>query len=98
MRSVSCAVLMLSALMVAASIDGIPDPPAVTPHALNVKAPCLREFVGGRGEERLTCDSVRILAHVPIHRVSLADALKPMRPSDWITSAGYAADSSPPVL
>lgn len=97
MKSVSCALLILSALM-AASIDGIPDPPAVTPHAVNVKAPCPREFVGGCGEQRLTCDSVCISAHVPIHRVSLADAPKPMRSSDWITSAGYAADSSPPVL
>jgi hypothetical protein len=98
MKSISYVVVVLSVLMVAASIDAVPDPPAVTPHAVDVKAPCLRELVGGFREQRLTCDSAGISPHVPVHRVSLADAPKPMRSSDSITLTGYAADSSPPIL
>jgi hypothetical protein len=98
MKSISYMVLVLSVLMVAASIDAVPDPPAVTPHTVNVKASCLREFVGGFREQRLVCESACISPHVPIHRVSLADATKPKRSSDWITLAGHAADPSPPVL
>lgn len=98
MKSTSYAVLVLSVLMVAASIDAVPDPPAVTPHSLSVKAHCLREFVGAFREQRLTCASAYTSLHVPINRVSLPDATRPKRSSDWITLAGYAADPSPPVL
>src|SRR6266404_933986 len=97
MKSISYAVLILSGL-VAASIDAVPDPPAVTSHTVNVKAPCLREFVGAFGEQRLTSDSACISPHAPIHLVSLPDATKPKRSSDWIALAGHAADPSPPIL
>ena len=98
MKSISYLVLILSGLMVAASIDAVPDPPAVRSDTANVKAPCLREVVVAFDEQRLTSDSAGISSHVPIHLVSLPDATKPKRSSDWIALAGHAADPSPPVL
>jgi hypothetical protein len=98
MKSLSYVVFVLSALMVSASMDAVPDPPALTPHTVKAKAFCLREFVGAFREQRLTCNSLFISPHVTIHPVSPADATKPKRSSDWITLAGYATDPSPPVL
>src|SRR6266404_1188081 len=97
MKSICYMVLVLGALMLAAS-DAVPDPPAVNPHTVNVKAPCLREFAGGFREQRVTCDSASISPHVPIRRARLTDAAEPNRPSDWIALAGHAADPSPPAL
>ena len=98
MKSISYLVFILSGLIVAASIDAVPDPPAVTSHTVNVKAPCLREVVVAFDEQRLTSDSACISSHVPIHLVGLLDAMKPKRSSDWIALAGHAADPSPPVI
>src|SRR6266481_8116246 len=98
MKSISYLVLIVSGLMVAASIDTVPDPPAVRSDTANVKAPCLREVVVAFGEQRLTSDSACISPHVPRHLVSLPDATAPKRLSDWIALAGHAADPSPPVL
>ena len=97
MKSISYLALVLSVFMVAATIDAVPDPPAVAPHTVDVKDSCLREFVSDFHEQPLTGD-LTCISHAPIHRVSLSDAAEPKRSSDWITLAGYAADSSPPVL
>jgi hypothetical protein len=98
MKSVLYIASVLSLLLVTASIDSVPDPPAVTPHAASVKACCLRDFSDGFRGQRLACDSDCISRTVPIHRVSLEDATRPRHSTDWITLAAYAADSSPPVL
>ena len=97
MKSISQVALVLSVLMVAATIDAVPDPPAVAPHTVGLKVCCLRAFAGDFRERPLTGD-LTSNSHAPIHGVSLADATEPKRSSDWITLAGYAADSSPPAL
>ncbi len=98
MKSICYMVLALGALILVASIDAVPDPPAVNPHSASVKAPCLREFAGGFREERVTCNSASISPHVPIRRARLTDAVDPNRPSAGIALTGHAADPSPPVL
>jgi hypothetical protein len=98
MKSVFYMALVLSVLMVAASIDSIPDPPALTPQTANLKASCLRSFTSGFREQRVTCYSACILTHVPTHRVSLGleDATRPTHSSGWITLAAFAGGPSPP--
>jgi len=88
----------MSALIVSASIDASPDPPAVNPHTANAKAACLREFIHGFCEQRLNCDSLCNSPPLPILGVRITEAVEPNRPSDWIVLAGHAADPSPPVL
>lgn len=97
MKSISQVALVLSVLMVSATIDAVPDPPAVAPHTVELKVSCLRAFVGDFREQPLTGDLTSNF-HAPIHGVNIADAAEPRRSSDWITLAGYAADSSPPAL
>jgi hypothetical protein len=97
MRLISCAALVLIALLVAATVDEVPDPPAVTQHTVNVKASCLRDVVSDIREQGLSCDLHCISLQIPIHRVRLVDAPKPTRSNDWIL-AGCATDTSPPLL
>lgn len=98
MKSIWHIALLLCVFLVIASVDAIPDPPAVAPHSVDVKVSCLRDFAGSFREEPLTGDLASNLQHSPIHRPTPVDEAEPMRSSDWIALAGYAADSSPPAL
>jgi hypothetical protein len=98
MKSFSLAVFALIVLTLAASIDNIPDPPAISPHSVDVQASCLREFTGVLRAQLPALYAIRLSPRVPIHRVSPADPVKPKRSSDWIRLAGYASDPSPPVV
>ena len=98
MKSISHIALLLCVFLLIASVDAIPDPPAVAPHSVDVKAACLRDFSGSFREEPLTGDLTSNSHHSPIHRLSPAIETEPKRTSDWIALAGYAADSSPPTL
>jgi|SRR5579871_1387355 len=98
MKFISYLVLVVCALVLAATLDAVPDPPAVAPHAVSAKASCLSEFVGAFREQRLTSDSAWTLPYAPLHGGSLADAARPKRSGDWIALAAYAGDPSPPVI
>jgi hypothetical protein len=98
MKSISHIALVLCVFLVIASVDAIPDPPAVAPHSVDVKVSCLRDFAGSFRDEPLTRDlASNSHKNSPIHRLSPAIENEPKRSSDWIALAGYAADSSPPI-
>src|SRR5271169_2566382 len=98
MESISHIALILCVFLVIASVDAIPDPPAVTPHTVDVKVSCLRDFAGSFREEPLIGDLACLSHHSPIHRLHPAEQAKPTRSSDCIASAGSVADSSPPAV
>jgi len=82
--------------MVIASLDAVPDPPAVNPHTVNVASrPC--EARGGLCEPRLNSDRPRTSSHLQLGWIAFTAASEPL-PSDWIVLTGQAADPSPPVL
>jgi hypothetical protein len=96
MKSISCTVWVLGALMVLASLDTVPDPPAVNPQAVNVIShlrTCPNRFC-----ERLTCDSSCTSSHLQLRWIAFTSAYEPNRPSDRIALTGHAADPSPPAL
>ena len=70
MRSISQVALVLSVLMVVATIDAVPDPPAVAPHTVELKVSCLRAFVGEFREQPLTGD-LTSNSHAPIRQASV---------------------------
>ena len=98
MRFISHLVLSLCALMVAASIDAVPDPPAVTQHQVKEKTSCLREIAGAFHQQPASWDSACLAANAPTPTINRIGATKPKRSSDWITLTVYASDPSPPVL
>ena len=95
--SIGCVAMALCVLLVASSLDSIPDPLAVNPHTVNSKAFGLREMAGGVQEQRIDCHAI-FAAPPPLRCFDLAKAGKLSRPCDDIALVGYAADPSPPAL
>jgi hypothetical protein len=72
MKAISCTVWVLGALMVMASLDTVPDPPAVNPQAVNIIShlrTCPDRFC-----ERLTCDSSCTSSHLQLRWIAFASA------------------------
>jgi hypothetical protein len=96
-RLMRCTIWILSALMAVASLDKIPDPPALDPHMLAVKArgpsECAETPSGPAGDGGLP----DLLA--PFETPTfLARNIEPDCPSSLTIRTGHAADPSPPVL
>jgi hypothetical protein len=96
MKSISCTIWILSALLVITTLDATPDPPAVKPNAArhSVLPPhdysCDAPLLPGCDSSGLTDPSLVGLAAV--------DAGEPSCPGSRIVLAGRAAHSSPPPL
>ncbi len=95
MKWVSCPIWILAALLVAATLDNIPDPPAVGPSAAVSKALQPQDY---------SCDTAIIRRGDPLSisgtfPVSPApvDTCEPWRPNDPMVLAGHATDTSPPA-
>jgi len=95
--SIGCVAMALCVLLVASSLDSIPDPLAVNPHSLNSKVFCLREMAGRVQEQRIDCHAI-CAAPSPLRCFDMANAGKLSRPCDDIALVSYAADPSPPAL
>jgi hypothetical protein len=96
MKAISWTLWVLGALMVMASLDTLPDPPAVNPQAVNVISH--QRARPDRFCEHLTCESSRTSSHLQTRWVAFTSAYEPNRPCDRIALTRYAADPSPPAL
>jgi hypothetical protein len=94
MRS-PCIVCLLAALLVVASVDTIPDPPAV--HSPNTVASAIR-VARGTGAWRLSAVALFTPCNFRLRWIAFVSANQPMLASDWMVLTGYASDSSPPAL
>ena len=97
MKSLAYIALVLSVLMVAASVDAVPDPPAVNPHSLDLKIVGLLEVPDVSPELRLYGISTYLILFLPLRRVDFIENVKASRPSDQIARMNTAGDPSPPV-
>jgi hypothetical protein len=95
MKSLVYIALVLSVLMVTASVDAVPDPPAINPHSLDLKAVGLLEVPDVSPELRGL--SPYLALFLPLRRVDFIETVKSSRPSDQITRVNTAGDPSPPV-
>jgi hypothetical protein len=98
MKSLLYIALVLSVLMVAATVDAVPDPPAVNPHSLDLKLVGLLEVPDTSPELRLFGVSPCLALFLPVRRVDFIETVKSSRPSDQITRVNAAGDPSPPVF
>jgi hypothetical protein len=96
MKSLVYIALLLSALMVAASVDAVPDPPAVNPHTLDLKIGGLLEIADGCPEQS-RYGVLPYLVPVPLQRVDFIEMLNAGRLSGQIAWVSAAGDPSPPV-
>jgi len=97
MKSLAYIALVLSVLMVAASVDAVPDPPAVNPHSLDLKIVGLLEVPDVSPELHLHGVSPSLALFLPLRRVDFMETVKSSRPSDQIARLNTAGDPSPPA-
>jgi hypothetical protein len=97
MKSLAYVALVLSVLMVAASVDAIPDPPAVNPHSFDLKMAGLLEVPDASPEQRLHGVALCLSLFLPVRRVDFIETVKSSRPSDQIARVSVAGDPSPPI-
>jgi hypothetical protein len=97
-RSIWCTIWIMGALLAIASLDSIPDPPAVDPHTVTVKVPGPKECAGSLCVQYETRSSPSLLAQFRTQGIVLAEDTEPDSPSTLIVETGQAADPSPPAL
>jgi hypothetical protein len=97
MKSLAYIALVLSVFMVAASVDAVPDPPAVNPHSLDLKNVGMLEVPDASPELRLYGVSPCLALFLPVRRVDFIETVTSSRPSDQIARVSTAGDPSPPV-
>ena len=97
MKSLAYIALVLSVLMVTASVDAVPDPPAVNPHSSEFKIAGLLAVPDASPELRLYGVSPCLAVFLPVRRVDFIETVTSSRPSDQIARASAAGDPSPPV-
>lgn len=90
--------LVLGPLLVAASLDAIPDPPAVNPHAVEVRTSTLCQFQPAFDEQRFQCGAFFVFPHHAFRRIDFAGATEPIRSGDDVALLRSAGDPSPPAL
>jgi len=95
MKVVSCAIWIAVALLVAAPLDTVPDPPAFHP---NISVGKLLETQDHSCDiARSPCDSLAVGDLAPFSFV-LRDTGEANHPSDCVMLTGQATDTSPPLL
>jgi hypothetical protein len=98
MKSLAYIALVLSVLMVAASVDAAPDPPAINPHSIDLKIVGMLEVPDVSPGLRLYGALPNLALLLPLRRVDFIENLRISRPSDPIARLSTAGDPSPPVL
>jgi|HubBroStandDraft_6_1064221.scaffolds.fasta_scaffold1430592_1 hypothetical protein len=87
---------VLGLLLAIASVDAVPDPPAVSPRAVGVDY-ILYEGCGDVHERRLNSDSsLSLLPHV--RWIAFTSAYEPSLPDARVVLTGFATDPSPPPV
>ena len=97
MKLIWCTIWVLSALLIAASLDATPDPPAVDPLKMVVKVPGPAEHVGGLARERSSLHVMALPAPFGVVGNIISQEPESHRQGDVIVQAGFAADPSPPA-
>jgi len=95
MKSRSCIIWVLGLLLAIASVDTVPDPPAVNPGSVSVASLC--EAHSDVCERRLNSGWF-ISSLVQVRWIAFTLAYEPKLPTDSIALTGLATDPSPPAV
>jgi hypothetical protein len=87
---------VLGLLLAIASVDAVPDPPAVNPRAVGVDY-VLCDVCGNVHERRLNSDS-SISLLLQVRWIAFTSAYKANLPTGRIVLTGFATDHSPPPV
>jgi hypothetical protein len=87
-------VLVLGVMLIVASLDAVPDPPAIDPHGAMAKASSLANCTGCFRDQP---GAGTLQTRAQTQRISFTREEEPNRPTDFMAEAGQATDPSPPV-
>jgi hypothetical protein len=94
-RVVSCVIWMLYVFILAASLDTLPDPPAVNTQRVEVKAEC---DLANAPELSLKSISNFSCIAIVVHWIGTHQIFEAQQSSDRIALTQHAGDPSPPAL
>ena len=89
-------ICFLGLVMGIASLDTVPDPPAVNPHRPSASSR-VREARGGARQPPLGFSAFRT-SHLQVRRIASASASEPNITIHCVAILRFAADPSPPAL
>jgi hypothetical protein len=89
-------ICFLGLVMGIASLDTVPDPPAVNPHRTSISSR-VREARGGVCQLPVSFSSLCI-SHLQLRRIASTSVCEPNVPIHCVAITGFAADPSPPAL
>ena len=95
-RLIRCTIWMLGALLIFASLDTVPDPPAVDPHRLTVKVPGFGDYAESPSRPTETVTLLDLVAQFETQGTPFVRDTEPDCPAIFLET-GQAADPSPPV-
>jgi hypothetical protein len=88
---------MLAIVLALASVDTIPDPPAVNPHTVNLVSRICEAGVSVC-EQTLNSGWFYESSLMRASRIAISLSAEPTSTREWIVSTGQAADPSPPFF
>ena len=92
-KLIGCMVWVLGLMLIVASLDAMPDPPALDPHASMAKAPIVRAC-----SDCAQTSLVMLPARTQVDSRSFIPEDERNRPGDYMARTGQAADPSPPAI
>jgi hypothetical protein len=96
MKSRSCIIWVLGLLLAIASVDTVPDPPAVNPRTVSVGS-LLSEVHGDAHDRRLNA-GLSACSPLQVRWTALTASYEPNLPKDRIVLTRFATDTSPPAV
>jgi hypothetical protein len=90
-----CVVWVLGLVLMVASLDAAPDPPAVDPHGAAAKAFSVRDCAGCLRDQP---GAATMPTRAQTERIAFTHEDEPGRPSALMAETRHATDPSPPVL
>ena len=96
MKFSSSTIWVLGALMAFASIDAVPDPPAIVPHAIKAAAhPC--KVPAGINIQHADCHWSYPISYLQARWITGTSVYEPTLPGNSFARTEHAADASPPT-
>jgi hypothetical protein len=89
---------LLSALMLMALLDRVPDPPAVSPHTVDARAAISWDCGGDIRAQQHNSDLGSTFFPSQARWISVHHIIRANHSSDSMALTGHASDPSPPVL
>ena len=90
-----CVVWVLGLVLMVASLDAAPDPPAIDPHGATAKAFSERDSAGCFRDQP---SAATMPTRTQAPRITFTHEDEPGRPSALMAETRHATDPSPPVL